>query len=178
MNSCVVWITGLSAAGKSTLARQLARRRHGVYIDADNERRRWAHIGFNSYDRVRSMVRLAQRVRNFQRQSPLIVVAAISPKRIERRVALTRLRPARWLLVHLATPLSFCERRDSKKLYERAHAGRLVHVSGVDETYEQPHQPGLYVPGHRLSRLACLAQTQLAVQRYHHLLADYFRKSY
>ena len=135
--SMPVWlITGLSAAGKSTLAARLARRYHAVLLDADRERRRWPHLGFNATDRLHNLRRLAARAATFPRR--IVVVVAIAPQRADRRAFVRRLWPRPVHLIFLDTPLHQCRSRDQRGLYAGAAAGTVCGLPGVDVPYIAP----------------------------------------
>ncbi len=144
-----VWLTGLSGAGKSTVAMALERRllqqRRPVYVlDGDNLRHGLnGDLGFSAADRAENVRRLAHVAALLADAGLVAVVAAISPERAQRDAAraVHRAIDVAFLEVHLATPLEACIERDPKGLYRRAIAGELRGMTGIDAPYEPPEQP-------------------------------------
>lgn len=139
----VVFLTGYSGAGKSSVARALcARLRGGAATLLDGEalrRERSADLGFSREDRDRNVLRLGQAAVELARRGDVAVCAAIAPydaarKQVRRLVEAV----GGFHLVHLSTPLSECERRDPKGHYARARAGLLKSFTGLDDPYEAP----------------------------------------
>jgi adenylylsulfate kinase len=158
----VLWFTGLSGAGKTTLARAVFRRCGGRarWWDGDAARLTWSRgLGFAPADRARQVWSLAWRAAQVARRGRLALVSAVSPARVDRRRAHLVIGARRWREIHLATPLSACEQREPKGLYRRGRAGELRHVCGIDLPYEPPKRPVLRLDAARQSRGACLALT-------------------
>ena len=152
---CVVWLTGLSGAGKSTIAQAVldALRQHGVAcygLDGDVLRQGLnKDLGFNEADRLENNRRTAH-VATLMAQAGLVcVVAVISPLAAHRTLArqcvqaTPALGPRRFIEVFVNTPLELAEQRDPKGLYARARLGLLPHFTGIDAPYETPVQPEL-----------------------------------
>jgi adenylyl-sulfate kinase len=146
---CVIWLTGLSASGKSTLANALERRllaegRHTMLLDADNIRHGLNRdLGFSRSDRVENIRRVGE-VAGLMTEAGLIVITAfISPYQSDRDLVRGLVAAGRFIEVHLATPLAVCEQRDPKGLYRKARSGELPGFTGIDAPYEEPHQPEL-----------------------------------
>jgi adenylylsulfate kinase len=147
----VVWFTGLSGAGKTTLARWLEHRLHGrgihtFLLDADAVRRRLnADLGFSAEDRRENLRRVTEVASLFADAGILTLVAAITPYETVREDAREKIGASRFVLVHVATPLTICEARDPKGLYARARAGELPQFTGIDSPYEEPRRFDLRV---------------------------------
>jgi bifunctional enzyme CysN/CysC len=148
---CVVWFTGLSGAGKSTIADLVERKlhaegRHTYLLDGDNVRHGLNRdLGFTDADRVENIRRVAE-VSGLMVDAGLIVlVSFISPFRAERLLARERMDVDEFIEVHVDTPLHVAEARDVKGLYKKARSGQLPHFTGIDSPYEAPETPELRV---------------------------------
>lgn len=146
---CVVWFTGLSGAGKSTIANLVEKRLHGMgrhtyMLDGDNVRHGLNRdLGFTEADRTENIRRVAE-VAKLMVDAGLIVLAAfISPFRADRRMARSLLANGEFVEVHVDTPLHVAEQRDSKGLYKKARRGELKNFTGIDSPYEAPESPEL-----------------------------------
>jgi adenylylsulfate kinase len=146
----VLWLTGLSAAGKSTIASLVAAEleARGVLVDRLDGDVIRAHLtrglGFSKDDRDANIERIGWVASRLARAGAAVVVSAISPYEEARQTAraLTE-QHAPFVLVHVATTLAECERRDPKGLYAKAHAGEILDFTGVDDPYEEPSSPEL-----------------------------------
>lgn len=147
--STVVWFTGLSGAGKSTVADAVERRLHALgratmLLDADNVRHGLTRdLGFTPADRAENVRRLAEASALLADAGLIVLVCAISPSAAERDGARAIVGPDRFLEVHVAASLEVCERRDPKGLYERARRGEIPNFTGIDAPYEEPTSPDL-----------------------------------
>jgi adenylyl-sulfate kinase len=150
-----VWMTGLPASGKSTVAaaveaRLVGDRRPAYVLDGDNLRHGLnGDLGFSPEDRAENVRRTAEVSALLADAGVVVLVALVSPYRADRAAARAvheRL-DLRFLEVHVATSLEECERRDPKGLYARARAGELQHLTGVDDPYEPPEAPDVVVTG-------------------------------
>jgi bifunctional enzyme CysN/CysC len=142
--ACVLWLTGLSGAGKSTIAnlvekKLLALGRHTYLLDGDNVRHGLNRdLGFTAQDRVENIRRVAEVARLMVDAGLIVLVSFISPFRSERRMARGLLETGEFLEVFVDTPLSVAEQRDPKGLYRKARRGELKNFTGVDSPYESP----------------------------------------
>jgi bifunctional enzyme CysN/CysC len=140
----VVWLTGLSGAGKSTIANALERQLHAlgchtVLLDGDNVRHGLNRdLGFTDADRVENIRRVAEVARLMVDAGLIAVVSFISPFRAERDSARALVDAGEFVEVFVDTPLDVAERRDRKGLYRKARAGALPHFTGIDSPYEPP----------------------------------------
>jgi len=141
---CVLWFTGLSGSGKSTIANLVEKRlfgegRHTYLLDGDNVRHGLNQdLGFTDADRVENIRRVAEAAKLFVDAGILTLVAFISPFRSERRLARGLLKPGQFVEVFVDTPLEICMARDPKGLYKRATAGQIRNFTGIDSPYEPP----------------------------------------
>lgn len=145
---CVIWLTGLSGAGKSTIAARvvaaLQQRKIAVEsLDGDAIRQIFPATGFSREARDEHVRRVGFVAALLAKHGVCAVVALISPYRDSRAFA-RRLAPA-FLEVHVSTPLDECERRDIKGLYAKARRGELRQFTGIDDPYEAPEQPELTI---------------------------------
>jgi bifunctional enzyme CysN/CysC len=147
--ACVIWFTGLSGAGKSTIANLLEKRlhalgRHTYLLDGDNVRHGLnKDLGFTDADRVENIRRVAEVARLMADAGLIVLVSFISPFRSERRMARELLETGEFLEVFVDTPLEVAETRDPKGLYRKARRGELKNFTGVDSPYEPPEFPEL-----------------------------------
>ncbi|OAN55039.1 adenylyl-sulfate kinase [Magnetospirillum moscoviense] len=144
----VLWLTGLSGSGKSTIAmeleRQLFNKRWQVYVlDGDNVRHGLcSDLGFSPGDRTENIRRVGEVAHLFAKAGLLVVTAFISPYRADRE-RVRQMGPAQFHEIHVATPLDVCEQRDPKGLYEKARRGEIPDFTGISAPYEPPEAPEL-----------------------------------
>jgi bifunctional enzyme CysN/CysC len=147
----VVWLTGLSGAGKSTIAnlaekKLVARGRHTYLLDGDNVRRGLNRdLGFTEQDRVENIRRVAEVARLMVDAGLIVLVAFISPFRAERRTARELFEPGEFIEVYVATPIAVAEARDPKGLYRKARRGELKNFTGIDSPYEPPEAAEIHL---------------------------------
>lgn len=164
--SCVVWLTGLSACGKSTIANLVDHQLHSAGIasfvlDGDNIRHglnappamlREAHgeafarrfgLGFSAEDREENIRRIGCVAKLFCDAGIVAITAFISPYRIDRDRARAMVAPGDFVEIFVDAPLEVCEKRDPKGLYKKARAGELKGFTGIDDPYEPPKSPEL-----------------------------------
>jgi adenylylsulfate kinase len=152
MAGCVVWMTGLPGAGKTTLAHALLPLLEAdgsivELLDGDLVRQRLgADLGYSKADRDANVDRLSWIASRIARAGAVVVVSAISPYGEARDRARAEIeRESTFFEVHVATPLSECARRDPKGLYRRAYAGEIERFTGVSDPYEPPLTPELRI---------------------------------
>ena len=139
-----LWFTGLSGAGKSTIANLVEKRltalgRHTYVLDGDNVRHGLnKDLGFTDADRVENIRRVAEVARLMVDAGLIVLVSFISPFRAERRMARALFGEGEFIEVHVDTPLAVAEKRDAKGLYAKARAGALRNFTGIDSPYEPP----------------------------------------
>jgi bifunctional enzyme CysN/CysC len=144
---CVLWLTGLSGAGKSTIANLVEKRLHAeghhtYLLDGDNVRHGLnKDLGFTDADRVENIRRVAEVARLMVDAGLIVITAFISPFRSERRMARSLMPEGEFLEVFVDTPLEVAEARDPKGLYRKARRGELKNFTGIDSPYEAPEAP-------------------------------------
>jgi len=165
----ILWFTGLSGAGKSTVANFVEQRlhrggHHTMLLDGDNVRHGLCRdLGFTEVDRVEN-IRRAGEVAKLMTESGLIVLCSfISPYRAERRMVRNLVADGEFIEVFVDTPIEECMRRDPKGLYAKAQAGKIKNFTGVDAPYESPAAPEihLHTVGHQPAELAEQVLTEL-----------------
>jgi bifunctional enzyme CysN/CysC len=148
----VLWFTGLSGSGKSTIADGVEKRltalgHHTYLLDGDNVRHGLNRdLGFTDADRVENIRRVIETARLMADAGLIVLVSFISPFRAERRLARDRLADDAFLEIFVDTPIAECERRDPKGLYHKARVGELRNFTGIDSAYEPPDAPDLHLP--------------------------------
>ncbi len=145
----LLWFTGLSGAGKSTIANALEKKlyalgKHTFVLDGDNVRHGLNRdLGFTEADRVENIRRVAEVAKLFVDAGIITIVSFISPFRNEREMARGLVAPDEFIEIFVNTPLEACERRDPKGLYKKARRGDLQNFTGLDSPYEPPQNPEL-----------------------------------
>jgi adenylylsulfate kinase len=148
---CTMWLTGLSAAGKTTLAFALDTTLHARHItcavlDGDVLRQTLCRdLGFSPRDRSENVRRVAARCRELNDSGIVAIAALVSPYRADREMARQKIGVSRFLEVYLSTPLAVCEARDPKGLYKKARAGEITNLTGIGDVYEPPLAPDVTV---------------------------------
>ena len=149
----VIWFTGLSGAGKSTIANALEVALHSqgkrTYIlDGDNIRQGINRdIGFSDAGRVENIRRVAEVAKLMLDAGVIVITAFISPFRQDRQLARDLIGAANFIEVFVNTPLAECEARDPKGLYKKARSGQLVNMTGIDSPYEAPQAADVVIEG-------------------------------
>jgi bifunctional enzyme CysN/CysC len=149
--ACVLWFTGLSGAGKSTVANIVEKRlhalgRHTYTLDGDNVRHGLnKDLGFTDVDRVENIRRVAEVSKLMVDAGLIVLVSFISPFRSERRLARELMQPGEFFEVFVDTPLAEAEKRDPKGLYKKARRGELRNFTGIDSPYEPPEAAEIHL---------------------------------
>jgi bifunctional enzyme CysN/CysC len=148
---CVIWLTGISGAGKSTIANVVEKKLHALglhtyLLDGDNVRHGLnKDLGFSEGDRHENIRRVAEVSRLMVDAGLVVLTSFISPFRAERAMARALLEEGEFLEVHVDTPLDVAEGRDTKGLYAKARRGELSDFTGIDSPYEAPETPELRI---------------------------------
>jgi bifunctional enzyme CysN/CysC len=149
--AAVVWLTGLSGAGKSTIAnlvekKLLARGRHTFLLDGDNVRHGLnKDLGFTEADRIENIRRVGEVARLMSDAGLIVITAFISPFRAEREMIRAMMAPGEFMEIFVDVPLAVAEQRDVKGLYAKARAGEIANFTGIDSPYEPPAAPDLKI---------------------------------
>mgnify|MGYP000908300910 FL=1 len=160
----VLWFTGLSGAGKSTIANLVEKKLHALgkhcyLLDGDNIRHGLNRdLGFTEADRVENVRRVAEVARLMADAGLIVLTAFISPFRAERAMARALVAEGEFIEIHVDTPLEVAETRDVKGLYRKARRGELVNFTGIDSPYEAPESPELRIDTVHQSAQACADQ--------------------
>jgi len=147
----VLWFTGLSGAGKSTIANMVEKKlvrmnRHTFLLDGDNVRHGLnKDLGFTKADRVENIRRVGEVAKLMTDAGLIVLTAFISPFRAEREMVRDMMRPGEFFEIFVDTPLAEAESRDVKGLYKKARAGQLANFTGIDSPYEPPEHPEIRI---------------------------------
>ena len=147
----VLWLTGLSGSGKSTIANAIEKKlaqmnRHTFLLDGDNVRHGLnKDLGFTEADRIENIRRVGEVARLMTDAGLIVITAFISPFRAEREMVRQMMQPGEFIEVFIDTPLHIAEQRDVKGLYAKARAGELKNFTGIDSPYEAPENPEIII---------------------------------
>jgi len=148
---CLLWFTGLSGAGKSTIANIVEKKlnadgKHTYLLDGDNVRHGLNRdLGFSSEDRIENIRRVGEVGKLFVDAGIIALASFISPFRSDRMIVRELFAPNEFLEVFISAPLDVCEERDPKGLYKKARRGQIPNFTGVDSPYEPPENAELVV---------------------------------
>ncbi len=147
----VIWLTGLSGSGKSTIANLLEKRlsesNHATYLlDGDNVRHGLCgDLGFDDKARVENIRRISEVSKLFVDAGLIVLTAFISPFKDDRAFCRSLLNEGEFIEVFVDTPIEVCEQRDPKGLYKKARSGDIKHFTGIDSAYEAPESPEIHL---------------------------------
>ena len=162
--SCLLWYTGLSGSGKSTVANAVDRLLfergcHTYLLDGDNVRHGLnGDLSFSDEDRVENIRRISEVSKLFIDAGTIVSTAFISPFAADRAMARDLLAENEFIEVYIDTPIEICEQRDPKGLYKKARAGEIKDFTGIDSTYDVPQQPTIHVKTAEQDIRACAEQ--------------------
>jgi adenylylsulfate kinase len=162
--ACLLWYTGLSGSGKSTVANAVdallfQRGCHTYLLDGDNVRHGLnGDLGFNDEDRIENIRRISEVAKLFVDAGTIVSTAFISPFASDRKMAADKLAAGEFIEVFIDTPISVCEQRDPKGLYKMARAGEIKDFTGIDSGYDVPLNPTIHVKTADKSIELCAAQ--------------------
>lgn len=148
---CVLWFTGLSGSGKSTIANAVEKmlfeqNKHTYLLDGDNVRHGLNKgLGFSEADRIENIRRVGEVAKLFSDAGLIVLTAFISPFQKDREMVRQLTRPGEFIEIFIDTPLSVCEQRDPKGLYKKARAGEIKDFTGIDSPYEAPASPEIHI---------------------------------
>ncbi|MBN2279392.1 MAG: adenylyl-sulfate kinase [Candidatus Marinimicrobia bacterium] len=174
----VLWLTGLSGSGKSTVATALQKKLfetgHRVYIlDGDNIRHGLnADLGFSEQDRMENIRRIGEVAKLFMDAGVITITAFISPFRTDRNRIRDILPEGKFIEVHVSAPLEVCESRDPKGLYKKARTGELFQFTGIDSPYEEPEKPEIVIETFRVSVEENVAQIYYYLVKHHYIKTE------
>ena len=151
---CILWFTGLSGSGKSTIANAvevelLALEQHTYLLDGDNIRMGLNKgLTFSDTDRVENIRRIGEVSKLFVDSGLIVLTAFISPFQKERDMVRGLVEPNEFIEIFVDTPLDICEYRDPKGLYKKARNGEIENFTGISSSYERPINPEIYLGNH------------------------------
>ena len=161
---CLLWYTGLSGSGKSTVANAVdallfERGCHSYLLDGDNVRHGLnGDLGFSDEDRIENIRRISEVAKLFIDSGLIVSTAFISPFASDRAMAGKLLAENEFIEVYIDTPIEVCEQRDPKGLYKKARSGEIKDFTGIDSGYDVPQAPAIHVKTAEKSIQACAEQ--------------------
>lgn len=161
---CLLWYTGLSGSGKSTIANAVdallfEKGCHSYLLDGDNVRHGLnGDLGFSDEERIENIRRISEVAKLFTDAGLIVSTAFISPFESDRTLAKEKLAAGEFIEVYIDTPLAVCESRDPKGLYKKARAGEIKHFTGIDSQYDVPSAPNIHVKTDEQDIQSCAQQ--------------------
>ncbi|MDT0602778.1 adenylyl-sulfate kinase [Thalassotalea castellviae] len=172
---CLLWYTGLSGSGKSTVANAVDRLLfergcHTYLLDGDNVRHGLnGDLSFSDEDRVENIRRISEVSKLFIDAGMIVSTAFISPFAADRKMAKDLLAEGEFIEVFIDTPMTICEQRDPKGLYKKARAGEIKDFTGIDSTYDVPKQPTIHVKTAEQDIRQCAEQIIRYLLNHHYI---------
>ena len=169
---CILWFTGLSGSGKSTVANAVEgllyeQSKHTYLLDGDNVRHGLnKSLGFSEEDRIENIRRVGEVSKLFCDSGLIVLSAFISPFQADRDIVREMSRDGEFIEVFVDTPIEICEQRDPKGLYKKARAGEIKNFTGIDSPYEAPENPEVHIVNHDIS-IVDAAQTVIDYLKEH-----------
>lgn len=154
---CILWFTGLSGSGKSTVANAVENilfniNKHTYLLDGDNVRHGLNKgLTFSDADRIENIRRVGEVAKLFSDAGLIVLTAFISPFASDRNLVRELTRSGEFIEVFIDTPIEICEQRDPKGLYKKARAGEIKDFTGIDSPYEAPKQPEVRIHNHGIT---------------------------
>lgn len=154
---CILWFTGLSGSGKSSVANAVENllfkmNKHTYLLDGDNVRHGLNKgLSFSEEDRIENIRRVGEVAKLFSDSGLIVLTAFISPFESDRNLVREMTRPGEFIEVFIDTPLNVCEQRDPKGLYKKARAGEIKDFTGIDSPYEAPSKPEIQIKNDGIS---------------------------
>lgn len=174
----ILWFTGLSGSGKSTIANALEKvlfeKGIATYLlDGDNIRQGLnSDLGFDSHDRQENIRRIGEVAKMFVDAGLFALAAFISPYREDRDKVRHLVGKDEFIEVYIDTPIEVCERRDPKGLYHKARLGKIEHFTGIDAPYEAPLRPEIHIRADRLDIAECVEEIVTYLEKKGHFNAE------
>lgn len=175
---CVLWFTGLSASGKSTIAGAVEQvlfnlGHHTYLLDGDNVRHGLnKDLGFGDADRVENIRRIGELSKLFADAGLIVLSAFISPFRSDRQMVRNLMSEGEFVEIFMNTPIAVCEQRDPKGLYQKARRGEIKNFTGIDSAYEPPEQPEIVLNTAECSVEACAELVIEYLRSQHIIMSD------
>ncbi|WP_419770624.1 MAG: adenylyl-sulfate kinase [Candidatus Marinarcus sp.] len=175
---CILWFTGLSGSGKSTIANAVEEELHkkGIktyLLDGDNVRHGLnKDLGFTEMERVENIRRIGEVSKLFVDAGLIVLTAFISPFKSDRQIARSLVGYDEFLEVFIDTPLSICEKRDPKGLYKKAREGAIKNFTGIDSPYEAPVEPQIQLKTDECDIQACADKVIFHLIKYGYIKGD------
>jgi adenylyl-sulfate kinase len=173
----ILWFTGLSASGKSTISNAVEQKLYGLghhtyLLDGDNVRHGLnKDLGFSDSDRVENIRRIGEMAKLFADSGLIVLSAFISPFRADRQMVRDLVEDGEFIEIHMSTPLSVCEQRDPKGLYKKARQGEIKNFTGIDSSYEAPESPEITLNTAECDIEAC-ADKVIAYLKQNHIIHE------
>jgi adenylylsulfate kinase len=174
-NPCILWFTGLSGSGKSTIANAVEAKlnhlhHHTYLLDGDNVRMGLNKgLGFSDEDRVENIRRIGEVAKLFVDAGTITLTAFISPFQEDRDRVRALVQEDEFIEVYIDTPLAVCESRDPKGLYKKARQGEIKDFTGISSPYEAPKNPEIHVKTDELSIEACADLVIMYLKNHHYI---------